>query len=113
MEDPDLWAPGVDPVLFTGLVMDQHIGLQRFNQIKNCRAPQLVMDSCAGKLKRPTGANREYMCVPAMSVVPTPHVEHALSATHGKVPRQEMDQAGTAVSLPGLCEVLHLLMFLS
>src|SRR5688500_6586121 len=64
------------------------------------------MDRCPGKLKRPACADREDERIPAVGFVRSPHVEHALSAAHRKVPRHEMDQSGTAVSGPKFCEML-------
>ena len=105
MQDPNLRALGTDPVLISRLVMHQQIRLQGFNQIQDLRTPQLGMDCCAGEHKRPARADRKDVRIPALGVVRTPQVEHALSAAHGKIPRHEMDQSWTAVSWPKFCEM--------
>src|SRR5260370_30451893 len=103
MQDPDLRALGFDPVLFSRLVMHQQIRLQGFNQTQDLRTPQFGMDCCAGEHKRPARADREDVSIPAVGFVQAPHVEHALSAADGEVPRHEMDQSWTAVSWPEFC----------
>ena len=107
MQDPNLRAPGTDPALISRLVMHQQIRLQGFNQTQDLQTPQFGMDRCAGERKRPAGADREDVRIPAVGFVRTPHVEHALSAAHGKVPRHEMDQSWTAVSWPKFCEMFY------
>ena len=87
--------------------MHQQIRLQGFNQTQDLRTSQVGMERCAGEHKRPTRADREDVRIPAVGFVRTPHVEHALSAAHGEIPRYEMDQSWTAVSWPKFCEMFY------
>src|SRR5687767_15930346 len=64
------------------------------------------MDRCSGEGERPARANREDVRIPAVGFKRTPHVEHTLSAAHGKVPRHEMNQSRAAVSRPEFREML-------
>ena len=98
MQDPDLRASGSDPILTSGFVMNQQIRLQGFNQIEGLQFSQLGMDRSSCELKWPAFASREDVRIPEVRFARTPKVEHALSATHGKVPRHEMDQSWTTVS---------------
>ena len=95
MKDPDLRAPGTDPVPGRRLVMHQQIRLQSSNQTRDLCFLQSRMDRCAREFKRPALADRKDVRIPAVGLVRTPHVEHALSATRGKVPRHEMNQSWT------------------
>ena len=99
MKDPDLRAPGTDPIPGRRLVMDQQIRLESFNQTRDLRFLQSRMDRCAGELKRSALADREDVRIPAVCLMRTPQVEHALSAASGKVPRHEMNQSWTVCSV--------------
>src|ERR1044072_9275189 len=87
--------------------MHQQIRLQVFNQIQPFGTSQFRMHRCARELKRSARAGGEDVRVPAVSFVGTPHVEHALSAADGEVPRHEVDQSRTAVARPRFCELFY------
>jgi hypothetical protein len=61
------------------------------------------MDLCARKLKRSGIAPRDDVRIPAVGLVRTPQIEHALGTAHGKIPGEEMNQSWAAIAWPNFC----------